>query len=405
MQKFDIVINGGGIVGLALACGLQQNNLQIAVIEDQTLQSLLSVHNSTLRVSAINAASRRLLQYLQVWNEITTQGANPYRKIEVWNQSSYVKISFDSCQLGYQQLGHIIENTVIQKALLHRISQLSNVTLFTSISLKNITWYEHEVLMTLNDDRRLTARLVVAADGANSWLREYVNIPITFWDYQHYALVATVRTERPHENIARQAFHHNGILAFLPLIDPYLNSIVWSLHSDLAQQLLVQSDANFNIALAKNLNLALGLCQLQGKCHKFAISIRYARSFAAHRLVLVGDAAHTIHPLAGQGVNLGLMDVAELISQIQQLNKTDKDIGNYSYWRHYERNRKYSAAQMLTGIECFRQLFCGNHLSIKLLRGIGLRLVDRIPGIKQIFLNKAIGLNDMPAWLSMIDYD
>ncbi|PLK58988.1 hypothetical protein CEX73_01105 [Candidatus Palibaumannia cicadellinicola] len=205
--------------------------------------------------------------------------------------------------------------------------------------------------------------------------------------------------------MARQVFHSDGVLAFLPLIDPHLNSIVWSLHSDLAQQYLVQPNVNFNAALAINLNRALGLCELQGTRQKLPISIHYARSFAAHRLVLVGDAAHTIHPLAGQGVNLGLMDVAELLGQIKQLNKIGKDIGHYYSLRSYERNRKYRAAQMLIGIECFRELFSGNHFSKKLLRGIGLRLVDIIPSIKQIFLNKAIGINDMPTWLLNEDND
>lgn len=170
----------------------------------------------------------------------------------------------------------------------------------------------------------LTARLVIAADGANSWLRNKADIPLTFWDYRHHALVATIRTEEPHGAVARQVFHGEGILAFLPLSDPHLCSIVWSLSPQDAERMQQSGDEAFNQALTIAFDNRLGLCRLESERQVFPLTGRYARQFAAHRLALVGDAAHTIHPLAGQGVNLGFMDAAELVDDLRRLQRRQR---------------------------------------------------------------------------------
>lgn len=405
MQAFDIIINGGGMVGLTLACGLQGSGLRIAVIERQAPEPVPSVDRLALRVSAINAASRRLLQHVQVWEAIVTQRANPYRGMEVWEQDSFGKIIFDGVELGQPQLGHIIENSVIQQELWRHAHQVDNVILLFPAALRQVVWGENEVFVTLDDGRMLTTRLVVAADGAHSWLRQHADIPLTFWDYQHHALVATIRTERPHGNIARQAFHGDGILAFLPLMDPHLSSIVWSLPPEVAQQRLSQPVNTFNITLAMCFGLELGLCELQDERQTFSLTGRYARDFAAHRLVLVGDAAHTVHPLAGQGVNLGLMDVAVLLGELQCLQKAGKDTGHYPYLRRYERSRKYSAALLLAQIQGLHELFAGHHPMKKWIRAAGLWLVDTLPGVKLRFVQQMMGLNELPTWLSAESFD
>lgn len=405
MQAFDIVINGSGMIGLTLACGLQGSGLRVAVIDHRVQKSLHFAEQPKLCVSAINAASQRLLQHVQVWESIAAQQANPYRSIEVWERDSFGRIVFDSTRLGYPELGHVVENSIIQQVLWRRAEQLPEVTLITSATLRQVNWGENEAFLNLDDDRSLTARLVVAADGASSWLRTHANIPLTFWDYQHHALVATVRTAQPHGNIIRQMFNSDEILAFLPLSHPNVSSIVWSLPPDLAQAHLTASVETFNAALAMKFNLTLGLCKLQGKRQTFLLTGRYARNFAAHRLVLVGDAAHTVHPLAGQGVNLEFMDVAELLGEVRCLRKAGKDIGHYPYLRRYERSRKYSAARMLAGIQVFCVLFAGQQPLKKWVRGAGLRLVDRLPGIKQCFIKQAMGWNDFPAWLAAKYFD
>ncbi|EML9986760.1 MULTISPECIES: FAD-dependent 2-octaprenylphenol hydroxylase [Citrobacter] len=399
MQSVDVAIVGGGMVGLAVACGLQGSGLRVAVLEQREPQPLAMDADPALRVSAINAASEKLLTRLGVWSDIVARRASCYHGMEVWDKDSFGRIEFDDQSMGYSHLGHIVENAVIHYALWQKAQQSSDITLMAPAELQQVAWGENEAFLTLKDGAMLTARLVIGADGANSWLRNKADIPLTFWDYRHHALVATIRTEEAHGAVARQAFHGEGILAFLPLSDPHLCSIVWSLAPEAAEQMQQLSDEQFNQALNIAFDNRLGLCQVESDRQVFPLTGRYARQFAAHRLALVGDAAHTIHPLAGQGVNLGFMDAAELVDELKRLHRQGKDIGQYLYLRRYERSRKHSAAMMLAGMQGFRELFAGTNPAKKLLRDIGLKLADTLPGVKPQLLRQAMGLNDLPEWL------
>ncbi|SFJ95640.1 2-octaprenylphenol hydroxylase [Candidatus Pantoea symbiotica] len=387
------------MVGLAVACGLQGSGLRVAVLEKAPEPQFDPAANASIRVSAINAASERLLQKLDVWSSILALRASAYHGMEVWDQDSFGSISFDDEQQGLSHLGHIIENEVIHSALWQRASQSSDITLFAPAQLKQVAFGDNEAFITLQDGSMMSARLLVAADGANSWLRDKADIPLTFWDYEHHALVANIRTDMPHDAIARQVFHGDGILAFLPMQDPHLCSIVWSLSPQEAARVQSMPEALFNQQLSVAFDMRLGLCQVESERKTFPLTARYARNFAAHRLALVGDAAHTIHPLAGQGVNLGFMDAAELIGEIRRLHQEGKDIGQHLYLRRYERSRKHSAAMMLAGMQGFRELFAGTHPAKKLLRDVGLKLADTLPGVKPLMLKQAMGLNDLPNWI------
>ncbi len=397
MHSYDAIIAGGGMVGLAAACCLGQGGLRVAVLEQggAPREDDPQLH---LRVSAINAASERLFERLGVLEYIRQRAAS-CRSMQVWERDSFAQITFKDCHQGIMHLSSIVENQVIRYALWERATQINEISLITGASLQQSAFGDNEAFVTLNEGSMMTARLMIAADGAHSQLREQAGIPLTFWDYDQHALIATIRTQQAHDNIARQVFHSDGILAFLPLRDPHLCSIVWSLPPQEANRYRAMNSALFCQQLAVTFDMRLGLCELESERQTFPLMARFARNFAAHRLVLVGDAAHTIHPLAGQGVNLGFMDAAELAGEIIRLQRGGKDIGEHLWLRRYERNRKQSAAVMLAGMQGFRQLFAGDNPLKKLVRDIGLTMADKVPGVKSQLLAQASGLRGLPEWL------
>ncbi|ELB2962126.1 FAD-dependent 2-octaprenylphenol hydroxylase [Vibrio parahaemolyticus] len=391
MQSVDIAIIGGGMVGLALAAAFKDSDLRIAVIEgsvpDETLNELPDV-----RVSALSRSSETILRKLGAWQGIEQRRASPYYGMEVWEQDSFAKIEFDAQSMAQPDLGHIVENRVIQLALLEQVQKLENVTLFMPARCATLAVGEQESWLTLDNGQAMTAKLVVGADGANSWLRNQMDIPLTHWDYGHHALVANVKTADPHHSIARQIFTPHGPLAFLPMSQPNMCSIVWSTEPNRAEELLAMSDEAFNKTLTSEFDARLGVCEVVGERAAFSLKMRYARDFVVERVALVGDAAHTIHPLAGQGVNLGLLDAASLAQEVLTLWKQGQDIGSKRNLRGYERWRKAEAAKMIAAMQGFRDLFSGDHPAKKLVRGIGLSLAGQLPGAKDEIMKRALGL-------------
>lgn len=402
MQNVDVVIVGGGMVGLGLAAALKESGLKIAIVEGQLPEPQLGEAPDN-RVSALSLASQRILQQVGAWAGIEAHRLQPYEKMQVWEQDSFGQIGFDAASLRQAALGHIVENRVIQLALLEAIlgdsnGEASNISLLSPARAASLQSGEAGSLLLLDDGRALSAKLVVAADGAHSWVRRQADIPLTSWDYGHHALVATVRCAEPHEAVARQIFTPDGPLAFLPLWQPNLCSIVWSVPATRAEALCACDDEQFNRQLTTAFDGRLGLCKVEGARSAIPLTARYARDFARERLVLVGDAAHTIHPLAGQGVNLGLLDAAALAEQIVQTHRAGRDIGLLANLRGYERWRKSEAARMLAAMEGLKRLFCGANPLKKLVRGMGLCAFDALAPLKQGVIRAAMGLDgELPA--------
>ena len=388
-QTFDVAIVGGGMVGLATAIGLAEANLTVVVIDAGSTQAPSG--EPKLRVSAINKASQQLLTNLGAWQYLDHSRVSPYQKMQVWDKDGMGKIEFDAHSISENHLGAIIENDAISFALAKRVSELSNITYIEQQKLQRIAFGEREAWLTLENGDNISAALVIGADGANSWVRQQCQIPLTFWDYGHHAIVATVRTELSHDATARQAFLPDGPLAMLPLYDDNLCSIVWSTTPQYAEQLLAADDKTFGKALTAALDSRLGVCEVVSERHAFPLRMRYARHFARHRLVLAGDAAHTIHPLAGQGVNLGFLDAASIIQTVAELHEQGKDIGDYRHLRALERWRKADAMEMIATMEGFKRLFAGRNPLKKVIRDIGLSLVDNVAGLKTVFIRQAMG--------------
>ncbi|GAA0780287.1 MULTISPECIES: FAD-dependent oxidoreductase [Pseudomonadati] len=388
-QTFDVAIVGGGMVGLATAIGLAEANLKVVVIDASSTQAPSG--EPKLRVSAINKASQQLLTNLGAWQYLDHSRVSPYQKMMVWDKDGMGKIEFDAHAISENHLGAIIENDAISFALAKRVSELTNITHIEQQKLQRVAFGEREAWLTLENGDNMSAALVIGADGANSWVRQQCQIPLTFWDYGHHAIVATVRTELPHDATARQAFLPDGPLAMLPLYEDNLCSIVWSTSPQHAEQLLALDDVTFGHALTAALDSRLGVCEVISERHAFPLRMRYARHFARHRLVLAGDAAHTVHPLAGQGVNLGFLDAASIIQTVTELHEQGKDIGEYRHLRALERWRKTEAMEMIATMEAFKRLFAGRNPVKKAIRDIGLSLVDNVAGLKTVFVRQAMG--------------
>ena len=390
MQHVDIAIVGGGIVGLTLAAALKDSELNVAIIDKSPCYHVLA-DRPTARVSAINQANIKALQQFDVWPHLQQDRANPYTAMHVWDKDSFGDIHFSCDEMGSDTLGIIVENQALVNALAKSVEAQPNAHLVTA-GIERVLAGPNQTMLMLDNDDVLSCRLLVGADGANSFVRKQAGLPITFKDYEHTAIVANIKTDEPHNNVARQAFTPTGPLALLPMAEPNVCSIVWSQTPEQASELMALGDDAFCHALTAASNSVLGTITLETERAALPLTMRYARQWAKDGVVLVGDAAHTIHPLAGQGANLGMQDALALAESLISLSAAGKDIGLYKHLRSYERSRKTEATKMIAAMDGFKFLFDGNDPLKKLVRGIGLSATDKLTTIKNAFVSHAMGL-------------
>lgn len=377
------------MVGLSLGAQLAGAPFKIAIINQGDIQCTLN-DAPEARVSAINVASETILKACGAWSALQPERFEPYTQMQVWDKDSFGQIDFSFEDTMFDHLGHIIENQNIVNALYQATETQSNLSVLSNTSIARLELEEQMALIHLSDGELLSARIVIGADGANSMVRKVAKLPQTFWSYDQSAIVATVKTEHAHSNTARQVFTPFGPLAFLPLADPHYCSIVWSQHTDQATRLMSLSKLDFNRQLAATLDMRLGLCELVSQRHCIALTMQYARQWLGQRCALVGDAAHTIHPLAGQGVNLGFQDAQSLANALKAIPA--EQLGEMQLLRAFERERKAEAAKMVATMEGFKQLFDGANPLKKLVRGAGLAMFNNIAPVKQKLIEHAIGL-------------
>lgn len=402
MQDYDIVINGAGIPGLLLALLLDREcrpgQLRILLLDrsrpqpdEQLLQPPQSIDDFDLRVFAITEASRCLFERVNAWPGSASARVYPYQHMHVWDAGGPGKVHFDAADLGTAALGYIVEGRVLQDALARQLSTASSVELVAADELVTYEAGDTHIAIKLQSGREITAKLLVGADGANSRVRELAGIEMVGWSYGQQAIVATVETETDHQHTAWQRFLPEGPLAFLPMQSPWC-SIVWSVSEQRANSLYALDKADFMQALASDFDYRLGNIVDVGERARFPLKLSHARAYSAPRIVLVADAAHTVHPLAGQGLNLGLQDVAGLMHQLSQALETGRDIGSRRVLRAYERNRKGDNWLMQGSFDALKRLFSNDQRFLTQLRNAGLSSVDRLPMLKNAFVRKAMGL-------------
>ncbi len=392
----DVLIIGGGMVGAALACALGRQGFDVHVVEARAPEPYAPDQPLDLRVSAVSLASQNMLEAVGAWRHVLEMRAAPFRRMRVWDREGPGETDFDSRDIGEPFLGHIVENRLLQLALWQAAEGVESIHWHCPARLDALRVDDDGVVARLSDGVTVRAALVVGADGARSRVRELANIGLTQWDYDVEALVATVRTAAPQQDITWQRFTPSGPQALLPLPGPHA-SLVWYLPPDEVARLKALDDRTFLDALLRAFPSELGGIEALLGRGSFSLTRRHAQAYARPRLVLAGDAAHTIHPLAGQGVNLGFMDVAALAEVLVAARARNEDIGALHVLQRYERQRRGDNLLMQSAMDAFHHLFKPARGPLPWLRGLALRMANDLPPLRRLLTRRATGrAGDLP---------
>jgi 2-octaprenyl-3-methyl-6-methoxy-1,4-benzoquinol hydroxylase/2-octaprenylphenol hydroxylase len=386
----DVAVVGGGMVGAAAALALARAGFATALLEARAPAAWDAGVEVDLRVVGLAPSSIALLDELDVWTSIRSARAGPYTHMHVWDAESGAAIDFDAASEGRDRLGCIVENSLVQWTLWQAL-ETAGVRRLCPAEVKGFEAREDRVQLELADGEMLSAGLLVAADGAASPLRQLAGIGTRGRDYAQRAVVAHVATERPHQDTAWQRFLPGGPLALLPLGDGR-SSIVWSLPEAEAQHVLALDDRAFLDALGVASDFRLGRIVASTPRAAFPLKLQLAERYQAERFVLLGDAAHAVHPLAGQGVNLGLRDVAELRDTLLAARAAGRDIGAVHVLRRYARRRRSADTLDALGFDALARVYAWQSPALIAARGVGVRLLDRLAPLKRRISEHAAGL-------------
>lgn len=436
---FDIAIVGAGMIGASLALALSELGYQVALLDaqpedslrrpltaltDKTVSDKTSIDKTFIdeipsdasnvdafevRVSAITSASQRFLESLGVWQRLDASRYHAYQGMHVWDELGTASLTFDASDVHADSLGTIVENQALVFALHNQLDEGAKVTRFfgsnleaidtapssSANSLPSFASAHPQSVLRLTDGRELKVGLVVAADGANSFTRRSLGFETREWDYDHHGIVATVRVEH-HHSTAWQRFSEAGPLAFLPIQSSaqggHYCSIVWSQSTDRAKQLMAMDDTEFLAALSAASEGRVGQIFELSKRFSVPLRQRHAKRYVQSGAALVGDAAHTIHPLAGQGVNQGFKDVEGLVKVLAQARDSGVAPGNEIVLKRYQRQRQGDNLMMMASMEGFKRVFGSSDPGLRLLRNLGFSLVDKQRLLKKAFIRTAMGL-------------
>ncbi len=386
----DVVVAGGGAIGAALALALARDGFDVALVEARAPKPWRVEDDVDLRVVALAPDARDLLQDLGAWPAIVAARVGPYRRMRVWDAQAPGELVLDAADDGAAALGWIVENRLIQHVLWSALGAEPGAGVRCPAEVADVETQADGVVAVLGDGTRLRARVLVAADGAESPLRTRLGIDCSGRDYAQRAVVANVATARPHEDTAWQRFLSGGPLAFLPLADGR-SSIVWSLPDGEAARILALDDAAFRAELGGAFDFRLGEITASTPRAAFPLRLRLAERYVAGRSVLAGDAAHVVHPLAGQGMNLGFRDVACLRRVLREARERGSDIGAAHVLRRYERERRSENALAARGLDAIQRVFGSDNAIVAAARGAGLKLAGRAWPLRDLVVFAAAG--------------
>ncbi|XKE45581.1 UbiH/UbiF/VisC/COQ6 family ubiquinone biosynthesis hydroxylase [Halomonas organivorans] len=393
----EAIIVGGGMVGATLACLLGEAGVSLTLLDARPGPldpEAVGRGRPGRRVSALTPVSQRLLERLGAWEWMRARRVTPYRGMQVWDAEGTGEVAFSAGEAGLAVLGHIVENDVVLAALEARLAALPTVRRRFGARVAGVETAARGRVVVLEGGERLVAPLVVAADGARSPLRELAGIGVSARDTGHAAVVTTVRNARAHGGVARQAFLPSGPLAFLPLTvdgDDRYCSIVWSTAPEEAERLCGLTAEALAAELETAFAARLGPVSVMDRAQAVPLVQRHAERYVLPGLALVGDAAHSIHPLAGQGVNLGLMDAAVLAEELLEGRRRTATLGGEAWLSRYARRRRGDNAAMLGLMDGFRWLFGARHPAVTLARNLGMSGVDRLAPVKRLLMQQAAG--------------
>lgn len=389
-EKFDVVIVGGGMVGAAAACSMGGSSLKVAVIESSPPPPFAPDQPHDLRVSALSIASQKILATVGAWEGVINRRFCPFRRMRVWETTGDTE--FCSDDIDYPELGYIVENRITQLALLDRLLEFDNVELISPVNINKINYAVGKASeVELEDGRILSSKVLVAADGGQSKVRQTVGLGVTSWDYKQHALVIYIETAYGQQDITWQRFLPSGPQAFLPLSGNY-GSIVWYNSPDEVNRLKALSLETLKVELVSAFPDCLGEVNRVLAVASFPLKRQHAQNYVKPGVVLIGDAAHMINPLAGQGVNIGLLDAAALGEVLIDAAKKDLDIGGLTVLKRYEKLRRNENLKMMTVMDIFYRVFSNEVLPVKFIRNLGLGLAERILPAKNKVMRNAMGL-------------
>jgi 2-octaprenyl-6-methoxyphenol hydroxylase len=391
----ELLIVGGGLIGLLLGAACAGAGLAVTLVDRQDPATMLGEAFDG-RASAIAHGSQQVIEALGLWSRIAAE-AEPIREIRVADDISPWFLHYDHRDLGIDApLGYIVENRVLRRGLIEAAQALPNLRLLAPLAVERVDASGFAVTASLSDGRRLQARLVAAADGAASPLRRAALIRTIDWHYPQIGIVTTVRHARPHHGVAVEHFLPAGPFAILPMTGNR-SSIVWTERAELASRIAALPDDAFAAELAARFGDFLGAVEPVGPRSTYPLGLMLAERYAATRLALVGEAAHLIHPIAGQGLNLGVRDVAALAELIIDWRRLGLDIGDDRVLSRYERWRRFDTMMLAAVTDGLNRLFSNRIIPLRLARDFGLVVVDRLPSLKRLLMRDAMGISgDLP---------